>query len=161
MPLHRGRQGAISAKKIKNNLLAAVLILTVIPASVKVGEAVIEHCCFLITQKLLEVGEVSWITSGSRQSFIDAFQMALPASHCAKTLIVASTSGNVILQQCAKMLIPGLIEYIAKMAPLVSDGSITEPHAAAIGEVWKAFSAFFASVPEDHSEYRRYTPTPS
>ncbi|KAF7337120.1 Clathrin-coated vesicle protein [Mycena venus] len=126
-----GRQGAISAKKIKNNLLAAVLILTVIPPSVKVGDVVIEHCCFLITQKLLDVGE-----------------MSLPAAHCAKTLIVASTSGNAMLQQCAKMLIPGLIEYIAKMAPLVSDGSITEPHAAAIGEVWKAFSAFFASVSE-------------
>ncbi|KAJ7500292.1 clathrin-coated vesicle protein [Mycena galericulata] len=128
-----GRQGMISAKKIKNNLLAAVLILTVIPTSIKVGEAVIEHCCFLITQKLLDVGE-----------------MSLPAAHCSKTLIVASTSGNAVLQHCAKLLIPGLIEYIAKMAPLVSDGSITEPHAAAIGEVWKAFSAFFASVPEDH-----------
>ncbi|KAK7064864.1 clathrin-coated vesicle protein [Favolaschia claudopus] len=126
-----GRQGAISSKKIKNNLLASVLILTVIPSSVKVGEVVIEHCCFLITQKLLDVGD-----------------MSLPAAHCAKTLIVASTAGNATLQQCAKMLMPGLIEYVAKMAPLVSEGSITEPHAAAIGEVWKAFSAFFNSVPE-------------
>ncbi|KAF7335364.1 Clathrin-coated vesicle protein [Mycena sanguinolenta] len=99
-----GRQGAISAKKIKNNLLAAVLILTVIPPSVKVGEAVIEHCCFLISQKLLDAGE-----------------MSLPAAHCAKTLIVASTAGNALLQQCARMLIPGLIEYIAKMAPLGLD----------------------------------------
>jgi hypothetical protein len=83
-------------------------------------------------------------------------QMSLPAAHCAKTLIVASTTGNALLQQCAKMLIPGLIEYIAKMAPLVSDGSITEPHAAAVGEVWKAFSAFFASVSEPHSEFRLF-----
>ncbi|KAJ6560948.1 clathrin-coated vesicle protein [Mycena sp. CBHHK59/15] len=112
-----GRQGLVSTKKIKNNLLASVLILTVIPASIKVGEGVIEHCCFLITQKLLDVDE-----------------MSLPAAHCAKTLIVASTSGNAMLRQCAKMLIPGLIEYIAKMAPLVNDGSITEPHTAAIGE---------------------------
>lgn len=87
--------------------------------------------------------------------------MSLPAAHCAKTLIVASTSGNALLQQCAKMLIPGLIEYIAKMAPLVSDGSITEPHAAAIGEVWKAFSAFFASVSEDYSAYHRPCLPPS
>jgi hypothetical protein len=56
------------------------------------------------------------------------------------------------------MLIPGLIEYIAKMAPLVNDGSISEPHAAAIGEVWKAFSAFFASVPEDHSKCLFFDP---
>ncbi|KAJ7198315.1 clathrin-coated vesicle protein [Mycena pura] len=128
-----GRQGVITAKKIKNNLLAAVLILTVIPPTVKVGEAVIEHCCYLITQKLVEAGELS-----------------LPAVHCAKTLIVASTSGNALLQQCAKLLIPGLIEYIAKMAPLANDGSISEPHAVAIGEVWKAFSALFASVAEDY-----------
>ncbi|KAJ7066512.1 clathrin-coated vesicle protein [Mycena amicta] len=127
-----GRQGLISAKKIKNNLLAAVLILTVLPPSVKVGEPVIEHCCYLITQKLLDVGELS-----------------LPAVHCAKTLIVASTSGNPLLHHCTRLLIPGLVEYIAKMAPLVSDGSISEPHAAAVGEVWKAFSALFGSASEE------------
>lgn len=55
---NRGRQGLISAKKVKNNLLAAVLILTVIPPSVKVSQAVIGHCCFLISQKLLETDEV-------------------------------------------------------------------------------------------------------
>jgi len=36
------------------------------------------------------------------------------------------------------------------MAPLVHDGSITEPQAAAIGEVWKAFSSFFSFTPETH-----------
>jgi len=55
----RGRQGLISAKKIKNNLLASVLILTVIPPSVKVGRGVIEQCYFLISQKLLEIDDVS------------------------------------------------------------------------------------------------------
>ncbi|KAF8074912.1 clathrin-coated vesicle protein, partial [Lyophyllum atratum] len=128
-----GRHGVISTKKIKNNLLAAVLILTVIPVSVKVSQAVIEHCCFLICQKLLESGELS-----------------LTAAHCAKTLIVASTAGSAMLHQCARLLIPGLIEFIAKMAPLVHDGSIKEPQVAAIGEVWKAFSTFFASTPENH-----------
>ncbi|KAF8916460.1 clathrin-coated vesicle protein [Mucidula mucida] len=130
----RGRDGLISTKKIKNNLLAAVLILTVIPATTKIGQAVLEHCCFLISQKLL-----------------DASEMTLTAAHCAKTLITASTTGNPVLRHCARLLIPSLIEYIAKMAPLVNDGSITESHAAAIGEVWKAFSAFFVSVAEDHS----------
>ncbi|KAF7308406.1 Clathrin-coated vesicle protein [Mycena chlorophos] len=127
-----GRHGLISSKKIKNNLLAAVLILTVIPPTVKVGEPVIEHCCYLITQKLLDIGELS-----------------LPAVHCAKTLIVASTSGNPLLHHCTRLLIPGLVEYIAKMAPLVSDGSISEQHAAAVGEVWKAFSALFGSASEE------------
>lgn len=35
------------------------------------------------------------------------------------------------------------------MAPVVNDGTISEPQAAAVGEVWKAFSAFFASMPEN------------
>ena len=79
--------------------------------------------------------------------------MTLTAAHCAKTLITAATTGNTVLKQCVKLLIPSLIEYIAKMAPLVHDGSITEQHSAAIGEVWKAFSAFFGSVADDHSKH--------
>jgi hypothetical protein len=61
-----GRQGLIAAKKIKNNLLAAVLILTVIPPSIQVGLPVIEHCCFLISQKLLDSNEVCLVLSSSR-----------------------------------------------------------------------------------------------
>ncbi|KAH0586658.1 hypothetical protein H2248_007874 [Termitomyces sp. 'cryptogamus'] len=128
-----GRDGLISAKKVKNNMLAAVLILTVIPSSVKVSQAVIEHCCFLISQKLLDSGELS-----------------LTAAHCAKTLVVASSAGNPMLHHCARLLISGLVEYVAKMAPLVHDGIITEAQVTAIGEVWKAFSTFFSSTPEAH-----------
>lgn len=58
----RGRQGAISTRKVKSNLLAAVLILTVLNHNVKIGASVIDHCCFLITQKLLEMGEVRLLT---------------------------------------------------------------------------------------------------
>lgn len=79
-------------------------------------------------------------------------QISLTAAHCAKTLVVASTTGNLWLRQCAKTLFPGLIEYIAKMAPLVHDGTITESQTTGVGEVWKAFSAFFNSVGEEHRE---------
>ncbi|KAG6888099.1 hypothetical protein C0995_010705, partial [Termitomyces sp. Mi166 len=128
-----GRSGLISTKKVKNNMLAAVLILTVIPSSVKVSQAVIEHCCFLISQKPLDSSELS-----------------LTAAHCAKTLVVASSTGNPMLHHCVRLLVPGLVEYVAKMAPLVHDGTITEAQITAIGEVWKAFSAFFSSTPEAH-----------
>jgi len=50
------------------------------------------------------------------------------------------------------MLIPGLIEYIAKMAPLVADGTISEAQSAAVGEVWKAYAAIFLSVAEEHRD---------
>ena len=52
------RSGPGAAKKIKNNLLASVLILTVIPRNVKLGRQVVEHCCFLISQKLVDSDEV-------------------------------------------------------------------------------------------------------
>ncbi|PPQ91330.1 hypothetical protein CVT25_003770 [Psilocybe cyanescens] len=129
----RGRHGAISTKKVKNNMLAAVLILTVVPSWTKVGRAVIEHGCYLISQKLL-----------------DADEMSLTAAHCAKTLLLASSSGNGMLLQCARLLIPGLIEFIAKMAPLVHDGSLSEAQSAAINEVWKAFTTLFTSTAEEN-----------
>ncbi|ESK97884.1 clathrin-coated vesicle protein [Moniliophthora roreri MCA 2997] len=123
----RGRQGFVCTKKIKNNLLAAVLILTAIPPppKIKVSQAVVEHTCFLISQKLLEAGDVS-----------------LTAVHCARTLIAAGTLNGF----CTKLLLPALVEYIAKMAPTVKDGSISESHATAIGEIWKAFGVFFGSL---------------
>jgi HEAT repeat-containing protein 5 len=83
--------------------------------------------------------------------------MSLTAAHCAKTLILASTSANAMLLGCTRLLIPSLIEYVAKIAPLVFDGSISEPQVAAVGEVWKAFSAFFASIAENHRKLRNAT----
>ncbi|KAL1740521.1 armadillo-type protein [Schizophyllum fasciatum] len=129
----RGREGPAVSKKIKNNFLAAVLVLTVVPPSVKVGQPVVEHLCFLLTEKLVETSELS-----------------LTAAQCARTLIGAATSGNVLLRLCAKLLMPGLIEFIAKLAPAVNDRTISDSSAAAIAETWKAFNTFFVSVPDEH-----------
>jgi hypothetical protein len=52
------------------------------------------------------------------------------------------------------MLIPGLIEFIAKMAPEIADGTVSETHVLAIGEIWKAFAAFFTSVVESQRRSR-------
>ncbi|KAF8727621.1 hypothetical protein AX14_007205 [Amanita brunnescens Koide BX004] len=129
----RGRQGPISDKKVKNNMLVAVVVLTVIPNWVKIGRPVVEHFCFLITQKLLE----------------DEDGIVLTAAHCSKTLIAASSLGSPVLLECTRQLLPGLVEFIAKTAPLINDGNISEARTAAVGEVWKAFSAFFSSIPEN------------
>lgn len=45
--------------KTTNNLLAAVLILTVVPSHVRLSAAALEHCCFLISQKLMDQREVA------------------------------------------------------------------------------------------------------
>ncbi|KIL59187.1 hypothetical protein M378DRAFT_27111 [Amanita muscaria Koide BX008] len=129
-----GRQGLACTKKVKNNMLAAVLVLTVVPNWARIGRAVVEHCCFLITQKLLDGDDPIMLT----------------AAHCSKTIIVASSGGSAILRECTRQLLPGLVEFIAKTAPFVNDGTIGEARVAAIGEVWKAFSTFFSSVAEDH-----------
>ncbi|KAI0063032.1 clathrin-coated vesicle protein [Artomyces pyxidatus] len=128
----KGRSGAISSNKVKNNFLAAVLILTVIPPSVKVGRGVISRLCFLISEKLAE-----------------AHEMALTAAHCAKTLISASASGSLMLRQCARMLLPGMVEYVAKVSGLVGDESAMQSHLPAVGEILKAFGTLFTTVSEE------------
>ena len=55
-----------------------------------------------------------------------------------------------MLRQCVRLLIPGLIEFLAKMSPAIQDGSIIESHAAAVGEVWRAFAALFSITLEEH-----------
>ncbi|KAJ3549608.1 hypothetical protein NMY22_g815 [Coprinellus aureogranulatus] len=126
------RAGPIASKKIKNNLLTAVLILTVLPPDVKLGREAVEHCCFLISQKLNADDEVS-----------------LTATHCAKTIIVASSAGNPVLRQCVRLLIPGLVQFVAKMTPYVHESTLIEVQLAAIGEVWKAFATFFSTTPDE------------
>ncbi|KAJ2921172.1 hypothetical protein H1R20_g15918, partial [Candolleomyces eurysporus] len=126
------RAGPIATKKVKNNLLATVLILTVVPPDVKLGREAVEHCCFLISQKLNADDETS-----------------LTAAHCAKTLIVAASAGIPILKQCVRLLIPGLVQFVAKMTPYVHEQKLTEVQLAAIGEIWKAFAAFFGATPDD------------
>ena len=144
---YSGRQGPACAKKVKNNMLAAVLVLTVIPNWVTVGRAVVEHCCFLITQKLLEEDEVRICPMPVINGMLTIEQsVTLTAAHCSKTLIVASSAGSPVLRECTKQLLPGLVEFIAKM---VNSGTIGEARVAAIGEVWKAFSTFLSSIPEN------------
>ncbi|KAI8972549.1 ARM repeat-containing protein [Trametes punicea] len=127
-----GREGPMCNKKIKSNLLAAVLILTVLPTTVAVGRPVIEHCCFIISQKLVERSELS-----------------LTAAHCAKTLIIASTTGNPILKQCTRLLLPGLVECLAKAAASSDDATPSDQVLATVGEINKALSALFLSLSED------------
>ena len=47
-----GRQGVASTRKVQSNLLASVLVLTIVPVTAKVSQAAIDHCCFLICRKL-------------------------------------------------------------------------------------------------------------
>ena len=55
----RSRSGPVAAKKLRGNLLAAVLLLTSVPKDLKISQEAVEHCCLLISNLMLEVdGEV-------------------------------------------------------------------------------------------------------
>jgi HEAT repeat-containing protein 5 len=74
--------------------------------------------------------------------------MAATAAHCAKTLITASASGSVMLRQCIRMLLPGMVEYVAKVAGMVADEVAVESHLPAVGEIIKAFGTLFTNIAE-------------
>ena len=77
------------------------------------------------------------------------WQMGLTAAHCAKTLVIASIVGSPSLRQCARLLLPGMIESVAKVA--IQDEA-TETRVQIVAEIWKAFAALFTSASEENSE---------
>jgi hypothetical protein len=62
---------------------------------------------------------------------------------------MAGAAGNTVLQYCTRLLVPGMIEYIATVAALVDDTAAQELHLNGADEILKAFSAFFNSVQEE------------
>jgi HEAT repeat-containing protein 5 len=79
--------------------------------------------------------------------------MAVTSAHCAKTLVMASAHGSHALGRCAKLLLPGMIEGIAKVAAMDS-GEISDMQVQVVGEIFKAFDALFSSTGESQSEYQ-------
>jgi hypothetical protein len=57
-PKLSNRSGPIASLKAKNNMLAAVLVLTTMPNTMKLSRALVEQCCYLISQRLSEPSEV-------------------------------------------------------------------------------------------------------
>ena len=74
--------------------------------------------------------------------------MAIVAVHCSKTIMVAASS-NDLLRTCVRLLLPGLIHFVARMSPRLDDGSLSEQNNASIEEVWRAFSALVALTTPD------------
>lgn len=78
--------------------------------------------------------------------------MATTAAHCAKTLVTASASGSIMLRYCIRMLLPGMVEYVAKVAGMVTDESAVQSHLPAVGEIIKAFGTLFTNIAEELRE---------
>lgn len=79
-------------------------------------------------------------------------QISITAAHCAKTVMLSATSGNQKLLHCVKLLMPGMIHYIAHTAAVVASAEVPENTATVQGveEVLKAFVTFFESAPQEH-----------
>jgi len=57
-------------------------------------------------------------------------------------------SGNALLFQCSKLLVPGLIEYITTVVPILNDEVLSETQLLVMGEIWKGLFSFCSSVRE-------------
>ncbi|GAA5946242.1 hypothetical protein JCM3765_000165 [Sporobolomyces pararoseus] len=126
----RGRKSTSAVRKTKNNLLAAVLLLTALPNHVKIGREVVEHACYLITETALE-GEGEASTT---------------ALHCLVSLLIAASrsQGSGILSFCIGQLLPGVVEIIARAAE--SNYTTQDPRYRSLEEVLKAFVAVLMNV---------------
>ncbi|KAG8776236.1 hypothetical protein FRC15_012050 [Serendipita sp. 397] len=127
------RSGPTVVLKSKNNFMAVVLVLSSLHPNVKLGRALIDQFCYLMTQRM----ETST-------------EFALTVAQCAKALIAASLvpTTNAVLKHCAGLLIPCLIKLVSTAAAAVDDQEKLPILAPALDEVLKTFTTFFNGVPE-------------
>ncbi|KAG8840425.1 hypothetical protein FRB91_006107 [Serendipita sp. 411] len=127
------RSGPTVVLKSKNNFMAVVLVLSSLHPNVKLGRALIDQFCYLMTQRM----ETST-------------EFALTVAQCAKALIAASLvpTTNAVLKHCAGLLIPCLIKLVSIAAAAVDDQEKLPILAPALDEVLKTFTTFFNGVPE-------------
>ncbi|KAH8084924.1 ARM repeat-containing protein [Cristinia sonorae] len=123
----RGRAGAVCSRKISSNLLAISLIMTVIPSSVRLGQAVVDHSCFLICQNIMTVNE----------------DISITAAQCGRTLVVAALSGNAALRRCLRFLLTAIVDCIASIATAENGSSRAQHHALIVAEIWRTLAHLF------------------
>ncbi|KAJ9479387.1 AP-1 accessory protein LAA1 [Pseudozyma hubeiensis] len=157
----RTRDGRIALNKTKNSLLATVVVLTSIPVNVKVSQAVAEHACYLIVQKVLQFEEeVEQSMQTSQEVGAGVQEVGLTAVNCARTVVLASSRGNAALLYCVGQLLPGLIEFVCRAGPVVvGSGAKVGTSGAmvvlkgAVEDVIKTFAGLIAVLPNE-GEFR-------
>jgi len=114
--------------KIKNNLLAITLVLTALPASVRVSKEVVEHFCLVLGQYFgagTERPEVGHPFSKRYPADSGLVQLGLSAIHCGTSFLLASLrplpsslpntppTPSPILQHAALVLLSPMITFLA------------------------------------------------
>ncbi|KAN0065708.1 hypothetical protein ACQY0O_000838 [Thecaphora frezii] len=150
----RTRAGRIADNKTKNSLLAATVVMTSIPVTVKISQAVAEHVCYLIVQK------IRFDDGDGDTTDAPPPEVAMTAVQCARSLILASSKGNPALQFCVGQLMPGLVEFVVTEGPKAAaaaanskaptNASAKRPRTTAVEEIVKAFVGMLHTLPVEH-----------
>ncbi|EPQ31133.1 uncharacterized protein PFL1_01322 [Pseudozyma flocculosa PF-1] len=170
----RTRAGRVAENKTKNSLLAATVVVTAIPVTVKISQAVAEHACYLIVQKIAfdddeedadeagdDDGHARHATGGAGRG-APPVEVAMTAVQCARSVILASSRGNPALQYCVGQLMPGLIEFVVTDGPRAAAAAARAsaakprstlrrpPRLVAVEEIVKAFVGMLNTLPVEH-----------
>lgn len=145
----RGRAGKNVVSMTKNSLLAATVVLTSIPPTIKVSRAVLDHMAYLLNQKIASV--YSGDSDKADEQAAAAADVALTAANCARSILVASERGTPVLQYSAGQVLPGLVEYTVGFDTSVR--SAKDARVAVLTEVFKALEGFAGALPESHCEF--------
>ncbi|SGY11546.1 BQ5605_C090g13049 [Microbotryum silenes-dioicae] len=127
----RGRRGAAAILKTRNNLLAAVLLLTSLGPSIQVGQEVVEHACFIITSIALSPSS----------------EVLPTALHCLTSVLAAASRGSGVLRYCVGQILPTLIEFVAKASR--TELQAGDPALVQLAEVLKALVVVLTGVAID------------
>lgn len=156
----RTRAGRIALNKTINSLLATVVVLTSIPINIKVSQAVAEHACYLIVQKVLQFEEeVEQSMQTSQQLAPGVQETGLTAVNCARTIVLACSRGNPALLYCVGQLLPGLIEFVCRAGPVVAGSQAKSESGAmvairgAVEDAIKTFAGLISVLPSE-GEFR-------
>lgn len=142
----RSRVNPVANIKIKNNMLALVLILTSIPLGVSMSKPVIEHA----------ISDITRYQTPSAMS--ERPELGLTPLHCATTLLLASLRAfpgapprpSPALQHAALCILASLVSYVADV--VVASAAADDPATVSLDgvrEVVRGLVAWCAGLPEE------------
>ncbi|WRT65221.1 uncharacterized protein IL334_002164 [Kwoniella shivajii] len=147
----RARVNPVANVKIKNNLLAITLVLTSLPAGVKVSKTLVEAVGHTMGQ---------YLGAGTERP-----ELGLTAIHCSSTLLIASLrllpsplgpnsppEPSLVLQHVALNLLGPMISYISEVVVSQASSSDNENQASPEGirEIVKSLVGWVTGLPEEN-----------
>jgi hypothetical protein len=103
----RSRAGRVVTNKIKNNMLAIVVVITSLPRDNALSQLVLEQFCFQVVQHLA--------VSSDDDEETASLEIAMTSLNCLKTIIAAATRElNATLSFSFGQLLPAIVQYLVE-----------------------------------------------